>query len=150
MGERVVKATQFIQKCQDGSQASRQYYVVFETEHGHKISTERLKDGAVTWVEDPEDVEQRNSLAKVLQVADCERAGITVQDVMTCQVKENQRRSGHVNLLSKGKNRSKQYSVSCMGACGAAEKTLKFDECAWNVSRQMMDTTKETKYWLAK
>lgn len=46
------------------------FYVVLETEKGNLILTEKLKDGSVTWTENPRDLEIRNSKAKVMRSAE--------------------------------------------------------------------------------
>lgn len=53
------------------------YYVVIETQSGRMIRSEQLEDGIVTFEDNPEDLEDRNSLAKVIRVADC-AAPVTV------------------------------------------------------------------------
>merc|ERR1712039_221648 len=53
--------------------------IVLHADNGHKILTERLRDGSVTWEEDPEDLEDRNSLAKVTRSIECSGAGISVE-----------------------------------------------------------------------
>jgi len=62
--------------------------VVLETEAGHSIVTEKLPDGMATWQEDPKDLEDRNSLAKVLRSADCGHAGVLVRDLKAFQMRE--------------------------------------------------------------
>lgn len=84
--EKITRATEYVEHAPPsashaGSAFPCQYYLVLETESGHKIATERRMDGAVTWEEDPEDLEDRNSLAKVTRT---KAAGVdlTVRDMM--------------------------------------------------------------------
>merc|ERR1719359_2483319 len=58
-----------------------QYYTVLETVSGNKVLTERLRDGRVTWEEDPEGLEDRNSLAKVTRTFTCPSGGISAEAI---------------------------------------------------------------------
>jgi len=53
------------------------YYIVLETESGSRIRSEQLEDGSVTFTENPEDLEDRNSLAKVIRATES-TAGVAV------------------------------------------------------------------------
>merc|ERR1711967_208577 len=64
--------------------AQRRYYVVLETEDGCKIRMERLPMGNVVWEPEPADLEDRNSLAKVIHSAEC-RSGLLVRDMKAYQ-----------------------------------------------------------------
>jgi hypothetical protein len=79
--EGIVKVTEYVERLQKANPNSRkpehQYYVTFETETGHTIVSEQVKDNS-TWEENCADLVDRNSLAKVVRTAKCE-AGITVQ-----------------------------------------------------------------------
>merc|ERR1712232_651425 len=70
-----------------------------ETEKGNVILTEKLMDGTVTWEENPRDLENRTSLARVLHSADCSDQGITVR-----------RMRRHQALLGKRCPSAKHYS----------------------------------------
>lgn len=83
--EKVTKATEYVESAlvsgaQEENTLNCRYYLVLETENGHKIVTERLSNGKVLWDEDPEDEEDRNSLAKVTRVKPAS-AGLTVRDM---------------------------------------------------------------------
>lgn len=56
------------------------YYTVIETREGNVVVTEKV-NGAVAWEENPVDLEDRNSLAKVLRAGDCSDMFATVQDL---------------------------------------------------------------------
>lgn len=73
---KIKKATEYVESTATG----RGYYVVFQTEKGHRIRTERLADGRVTWEENPANLEDRNSLAKILRSKGCDK-GTTVRDI---------------------------------------------------------------------
>merc|ERR1712157_589220 len=75
--ERIVKATHYVEKASVGRLHCR-YYVVFETESGCKVVTEMLPGGAVAWKANPKNVEDRNSLAKVVSSTECGNPGATV------------------------------------------------------------------------
>merc|ERR1712083_189588 len=81
--EKMVKAIEYIERACYGTSAQQmvyhRYYVVLETEKGNVILTEKLMDGTVTWEENPRDLENRTSLARVLHSADCSDQGITVR-----------------------------------------------------------------------
>lgn len=85
--ERIVHATEFVERAFVDSgklSAHRRYYLVLETANGHMILTERLPNGRVTWEENPEELEDRNSLAKVTRASACQ-PGVVVQDLKTYQ-----------------------------------------------------------------
>merc|ERR1711920_1027817 len=75
--ERIVKATQYVEKASVGRLRCC-YYVVFETESGCKVITEMLPTGVVAWKANPKNVEDRNSLAKVISSSDCGNPGATL------------------------------------------------------------------------
>jgi len=75
--DRIVKVTEYVEKSQQGA-LQCQYYVVFHTESGNMILTEKLANGTVAWKEDPAGLEDRNSLAKVVRSAACSSPGATV------------------------------------------------------------------------
>merc|ERR1711959_589208 len=78
--KKLVKATQFVER----SFNHRNYYVVLETEGGQKIRMELLASGKVAWDAEPADLEDRNSLAKVMHSEDC-RPGLLVGDMKAYQ-----------------------------------------------------------------
>jgi len=75
--ETITKATEYVERAIAGH---RRYYVVLETENGHKILTERHEDGRITWEADPVDLDERNSLAKVTRSKEC-GAVTTIHDL---------------------------------------------------------------------
>jgi hypothetical protein len=85
--EKITKATEYVESagvssvCSDlKPSATCRYYLVMETENGHTIVTERLPNGRATWEEDPDDVEDRSSLAKALRAKPAS-AALTVRDM---------------------------------------------------------------------
>jgi len=85
--ERIVKATEYVEAKLDGRHGHR-LYVVLETEEGHSIVTEKLPDGMATWQENPQDLENRNSLAKVIRTRDSVTNGVSVGELKGYQMKE--------------------------------------------------------------
>lgn len=88
--EHVVKATLYVERSFDEVYDSEDsqfyhYYVVLETECGHKVVTEKRRNGQTTWFENPEDLDDRNSLAKVITSA-LGAKGSTVRELRKYQV----------------------------------------------------------------
>jgi len=77
--EKIVKVTEYV----EGSDGNCDCYVVLETEKEKTIVAEEMKNGSVRFVENPKDLEDRNSLAKVLRTSDCAEAGLTAVGVKT-------------------------------------------------------------------
>jgi len=67
--EKIVKATEYVERT---AGAGRGYFVVLETENGHKVRMELLASGKVAWQANPDDLEDRNSLAKVINTGKCD------------------------------------------------------------------------------
>jgi len=88
--EKISKVVEYVENAFDaGSDRSLlgcHYYLVLETMDGNRIVTERLGDGQLTWVEDPEDLDDRNSLAKVTR-CDALDTGITVEELQAYRAK---------------------------------------------------------------
>jgi hypothetical protein len=79
-GERVVKATEYVESAGPDSLAEQSHaYVVLETEKGTAIVTELLEGGVATWEVNPSALDVRNSLARVFVSGDCREAGTTVK-----------------------------------------------------------------------
>mmetsp|Transcript_68879 Transcript_68879/g.202212 ORF Transcript_68879/g.202212 Transcript_68879/m.202212 type:complete len:138 (-) Transcript_68879:42-455(-) len=74
-GERIVKVTEYVETTATGACHT---YVVLETVAGGAVAAELL-DGNNVFRENPADLDDRNSLAKVLRSAAC--ASCTVGDV---------------------------------------------------------------------
>lgn len=101
--QKITKATEYVEKFSVGLSDPResfQYYVVLEIANGHKILTERFRDGSVAWEEDPEGLEDRNSLAKVTR-AKTVAADLTVRDMLAY----------HNAIISGKRNRSVTQST---------------------------------------
>lgn len=75
--EKIRKATEYVERAMAGH---RRYYIVLETEGGQRILTERHQDGRITWEADPENLDERNSLAKVTRSNECS-SGTTIHDL---------------------------------------------------------------------
>jgi len=85
--ERIIKATEYVEAALDGKGGYRSY-VVLETQEGHSIVTEKLPDGMATWQENPKDLEDRGSLAKVVRTVECGADGASVRELKGYQMKE--------------------------------------------------------------
>merc|ERR1719183_1335881 len=120
--DKITKATEYVQKSANEAQDCR-YYVVLETEHGSTIVTE-LREDTVTWDENPVDLEDRKSLAKVVRTAPCGGSGSTVQELKNPRANALQHRPvGHGNKRRTYATRA--YTIAVGGveaALVAAEK----------------------------
>lgn len=90
--ETIVKATQLVEKSSTGRLRCR-YYVVFETVAGGKVVTEMMPNGKVAWKANPKDVEDRNSLAKVISSSECGNVGATVGAVRSYLMSDSRRKA---------------------------------------------------------
>ncbi|CAE7326460.1 unnamed protein product [Symbiodinium necroappetens] len=61
-------------------EACNNYYIVLETIEKTVIVTERMSDGSLCWLQNPHNLEDRNSLAKLLFTADC-KEGMRMSEV---------------------------------------------------------------------
>jgi len=84
--EQIVKATTYVERDAKYPLYHR-YYLTLETEVGNMVVTEMLRDGSVIWNENPADLEDRNSLAKVFRSKECQGKGVTVKDMRGYQRK---------------------------------------------------------------
>lgn len=88
--EKITKVTEYVE-CAfspvNGSKSlRRRYYLVLETEKANKVVTERLNDGRRSWIGNPENLEDRNSLAKLTR-SDRSTSGVTVHDMVAFRAK---------------------------------------------------------------
>mmetsp|Transcript_80881 Transcript_80881/g.237743 ORF Transcript_80881/g.237743 Transcript_80881/m.237743 type:complete len:1312 (+) Transcript_80881:71-4006(+) len=85
--EKVTKVAEYVESYKDAAdEVSRRSYVVLETEEGNVIVTEKRADGTISWEENPDDLEDRNSLAKFIRSCGCsptKKALVTVKDMET-------------------------------------------------------------------
>lgn len=88
--EKITKVTEYVERAfvpgADSTGLRRRFYIMMETDQGHKIVTERLNDGKFSWVSNPEALEDRNSLAKVTR-QETVTTGVIVRDMKACQTK---------------------------------------------------------------
>ena len=61
-------------------EACNNYYIVLDTNEKSVLVTERKSDGSLSWLQNPHNLEDRNSLAKLLFTADC-KEGLSLADV---------------------------------------------------------------------
>mmetsp|Transcript_20175 Transcript_20175/g.63072 ORF Transcript_20175/g.63072 Transcript_20175/m.63072 type:complete len:646 (+) Transcript_20175:2-1939(+) len=113
--ERIVKATEYVEKPSQAPALSPMdccSYAVLETESGHLLVTERLADGKVTWSENPADLEDRNSLAKVVRSEDCRNADVSVQRLKECRAREA-RGNSSASAFARRRYTQVVYSLAC-------------------------------------
>jgi len=101
--DRVVKVMEYVEKVQ-GTRCS---YVVYETESGSAIVTEKRRDGTVAWEENPSDLNGRNALAKLVRSAECNGHRFTVGDLKNFHTKESR-----VSVKSASGSECKRYAQS--------------------------------------
>mmetsp|Transcript_27691 Transcript_27691/g.45348 ORF Transcript_27691/g.45348 Transcript_27691/m.45348 type:complete len:639 (+) Transcript_27691:3-1919(+) len=102
---KIAKATQYVEKVEQ--QMSRRYYVVLETEEGDKVATEMLKNGEVTFEENPLNLDDRISLSKVIRSESCTSAGRTVRDMQ---------REAECELVTASPSQCKRYARQVFNA----------------------------------
>jgi len=78
--DKIMKVTMYVEKIRR-KRSSVHYYVVVETEKADLLVAEMHPDGAMTWNENPVDLDVRNSLAKVFRSADCRGTAVTIHQV---------------------------------------------------------------------
>merc|ERR1712242_571800 len=86
--EEVVKATEYVER--DGLEF--QVYVVLETDQRNKLVVEEMDDGTLRFEENPSNLEDRTSLAKVLRTAKC--SSMSVADARQCDKRLYSRMTG--------------------------------------------------------
>jgi hypothetical protein len=128
--EKIVKATHYVEHIFDANgkaSSRRHYYLVVETENGQKISTERLRDGAVTWDENPAGLEDRSSLARAIEIADC-KPGAVVKDLKSYQAVVA---GGAAESGSASPSFCKRYARTAFARIAAAESRRSGEPLAW-------------------
>merc|ERR1712242_407671 len=82
--DKIIKVTEHVEVARHNAVYCHSY-TVLKTVQGDVIVTEKLKDGTITWEENPEDLEDRNSLAKCIRTWDCSRAkdAVTIGNMMS-------------------------------------------------------------------
>merc|ERR1719215_815725 len=84
--ERIVKATEYVEHAEGG--ALFRSYVVLETEEGNSVVIEMAAAGITPWAENPSDLDDRNSLAKVIRSQDVRSSSATVGLIRNVHVPE--------------------------------------------------------------
>lgn len=144
MQEKIVHATEFVERIfllGEKPSALRRYYLVLETENGHMIVTERLPDGRVTWEEDPEELEDRNSLAKATRSSAC-CPDLRVQDLKTYQATVA-RGAAQAGVASPSV--CKRYGRSAYARAVGSESRRGFISPPWwmDIAKQKMEAKQE-------
>jgi len=85
--EKLVKAKLYVEaESSEVALDKCNYFVVVETEKGNVIVTEKLADGSTTWIVNPDNMEDRNSLAKLLGTVDGKDESATVEKLKISQI----------------------------------------------------------------
>jgi hypothetical protein len=83
-GDAISKVTEYVEHNfapnDDPSSLHRRFFLVLETAGGHTVVAERLDSGDFSWSEDPADLDDRRSLAKVTRTQSV-TSGMTVQEL---------------------------------------------------------------------
>jgi len=81
--QKITKVTEYVERgaAEGGAPLDCHSYLVLETEAGHEVLTEMLRDGKVSWKVNPEDLQDRNTLAKVIRSEETNEAASTLRDV---------------------------------------------------------------------
>jgi len=89
MSEKIVKVTEYVQS-QNGEDEDHSYFVLMQGEQDNAVVTQRLSDGTLTWEENPTELADSCSLAKVIRAVECrmEKNRATFQDVKRFQAKD--------------------------------------------------------------
>lgn len=137
--EKIIKVTEYVEKVRSDSQNKSEldfkYYVALDTEKGTTIVTEQVED-AVAWEEDAEDVEDRNSLAKVVRTACCRGAGVRVQDLRSYHAQKATQQ-----VFRGTRSKSQVYATSvythAVGGAHAALKASQKSERDWDAANDI-------------
>jgi len=111
--EKIVKAVEYVERDTQTTEATtlyRRYYVVYSTDMGNSIVTEKLRDGTVTWEENPKNLNDRNSLAKVCRSTEC--TGLTVREAKVRQAREARRIGADASRSKCKKYAREAYAMS--------------------------------------
>jgi len=76
--DRVLKATEYVENSCHGVR-SVHFFAVLETNQGDLIVAEMLEDGVQSWSENPTDLQNRRTLARVFRVVACHGTCITIE-----------------------------------------------------------------------
>merc|ERR1712066_533192 len=85
-GEAIIKVTEFVENMHGaknneiGQRPQNHYYVVLETSKGCKLVTELMLSGSPVWKENPDELDDRNSLARVTRTSECP-TGVLVSSI---------------------------------------------------------------------
>jgi len=145
--EKILKVSEYVENAQkvDGADALyRRSYLVLETETGSVIVTEKLRSGTVAWEENPEDLEDRNSLARFIRSSPCcltKKATITVADMLAYKKDKG---SLHGTSHSACK-RYVQGAYSCARGLADRRSSGFGSKSSWHKGREAKNTQKETR-----
>lgn len=87
---RVAKVTRYVERAHLGSSAlgerrplaaQSHYYIVFESDCGEAILTEKRRDGTVVWERNSSSLDARNAAAKVVSSSTCSDSSLRLRDL---------------------------------------------------------------------
>lgn len=144
--EKITKVSEYVQAMgEDAADAlSRRSYIVLETAEGNVIVTEKHRDGKITWEENPEDIEDRNSLAKFIRSSACscsKKAIVTVGDMESYKTNKGKL---HGSSLSACK-RYVQEAFNCARGMVDRRDSGFGSKGAWHKGKAAKNTQKETR-----
>jgi len=119
--DKVVKVTEYVERA--GKCGQCRYYAVLQTEGGGAVVTEQLEDGQVTFEVSPANLEDRNSLAKVLRSTNSRAAQLTVGDM--------RKHAEAAAVCGATPSQCKQYTWSVSSSGGAVARTVTPKKEAW-------------------
>jgi hypothetical protein len=120
--QKVAKVTEYVERAPGGDRRS---YVVLESELGHVAVMEKLADGSLSWKDDPEDLDGRNALAKVVGTAKCGQVSTTVGDMKSYQAEEAKQASACCPLVESRRYAQGAFLRVVMGPPAEVKRTAK-------------------------
>jgi len=142
--EKVTKVTEYIEGSGEGAtdEESRRSYIVLETEKGNVLVTEKRADGTIAWQENPDDLEDRSSLAKFVRSCPCspqKKAQVTVKDMLAFKDEKGTSfgtsTSGRKHYAQAAYNRAR----GCIGRIDSGFGS----KCCWRKGKVAEDAKKE-------
>merc|ERR1712107_885978 len=100
--EKVLKTTEYVERAfgsdQGQSKIHCRYFLVLDTENGHKIILHRDR-GATTWVENPQNLQGRIAVAKIMRTSEA-GTGITIEHMKIFEAESlSNKRFSHAAFL---------------------------------------------------
>mmetsp|Transcript_123591 Transcript_123591/g.384783 ORF Transcript_123591/g.384783 Transcript_123591/m.384783 type:complete len:1284 (+) Transcript_123591:36-3887(+) len=144
--EKITKVSEYVQSASKDvvDALSRRSYLVLETSEGNLIVTEKRRDGTITWEENPEDLEDRNSLAKFIRSTACscsKKAIVTVGDVEAFKASKGKLHGASLSACK----RYVQEAFNCARGLTDRRDSGFGSRSAWSKGKVAKNTQKETR-----